>query len=60
MLGRGQKLRITVTEDVAAKIIDFNGLSALAPAALLPSVEPRHVLQWVMHNTMQASGLEFS
>lgn len=45
-LGRGQTLHIVGTPDVTAKIISVTGGSQ--PTSL-------HVLQWVMHNTVQAT-----
>jgi hypothetical protein len=50
-LGKGQRLRIVGTADVTAKIRSTCS-AAPAPRAKLTS---RHVLQWVMHNTVQAT-----
>lgn len=46
LLGCGQKLRLTATEDVTRRIDDQNRLSGGEPGA-------KEILQWVMHNTTQ-------
>ena len=54
MLGRGQRVHIACTEDVAAKILRLNGLSQKQ------RIKPKHVMQWVMQNTAQESLLGIS
>ena len=61
MLGRGQRLHLAATHDVVSKICSLTqtqiDLPLLAEGYHLvsPSVGPHHVLQWIMHNTVQAS-----
>ena len=55
LLGRGQTLRIAGTPDVTAKICGFNGLPLTSRPRATGGPDAQHVLQWVMHNKVQAS-----
>ncbi len=53
-LGRGQTLRFVGTKDITDKICEVNQAAGRA-VPNLDALSPKHVLQWVMHNTVQAT-----